>query len=206
MQCNGRLCHLGPYCWRDKDGRKHYKLDTKILTKLVKYAEEGHPLQTHNDVPPNIRELIYLVEQQDAERKKLKHMVSSSGDLPRVQITNVQPSPFHPASAACYVAPGDKPETAASLWRPTRVSIPGPRDEAVRQYCKWHCTQVTEPNWKAGFREICDIMLAKGLNLGHVHAAQKQEIDFLVAKGVKRGIAIQFASHVESWLDETYRS
>jgi hypothetical protein len=59
------------------------------LTKLVKYAEEGHLLQMYEDVPPDIRELIYLVEQQAAERKKLKHKATSSGDLPYVNITNV---------------------------------------------------------------------------------------------------------------------
>jgi hypothetical protein len=31
-------------------------------------------------------------------------------------------------------------------------------------------------------------------------------MDFLVTNGVKRGIAIQLTSHVESWLDETYIS
>ena len=92
------------------------------------------------------------------------------------------------------------------MWRPTRISIPGPRDEAVRKYCGWHCAQVTDPNWQAGFREIGEIMLAEGLDLERVHAAQEQEIAFLVAKGIKRGIAIQFASNVESWLDEAQRS
>lgn len=89
-------------------------------------------------MPPTIREMIYLVEQQDAGWKKRKRK-ASSGDLPRVHITNVQPSPYHPASAAYDTAPGDEPEMAgmaASAWRPARVSIPGPRDEAVRQYCE----------------------------------------------------------------------
>lgn len=206
MQCDGRLCHLGPYYWRDKDARKHYKLDTKILTKLVTYAEEGHPLQTHDDVPPDVRELIYLVEQQDAERRKLKHRASSSGDLPRVNITNVQPSPYHPASAAYYGSPRNESEMAEPIWRPTRISIPGPRDKAIRKYYGWHCAQVTDPNWQAGFRGIGDIIIAEGLDHKRVHAAQEQEIAFLVAKGIKRGIAIHFASNVECWLDEAQRS
>jgi hypothetical protein len=33
-------------------------------------------------------------------------------------------------------------------------------------------------------------MLAEGLDLERVYAAQEQEIAFLVAKGIKRGIAI----------------
>jgi hypothetical protein len=43
---------------------------------------DEQPLQAYNDVPPDIREPIYLVEQQDAERKKLKHRTIVSGDLP----------------------------------------------------------------------------------------------------------------------------
>lgn len=34
------------------DNKKHYRLDTSVLTKLVDYAEEGHTLRTHQDVPP----------------------------------------------------------------------------------------------------------------------------------------------------------
>ncbi|KAK0711610.1 hypothetical protein B0H67DRAFT_646966 [Lasiosphaeris hirsuta] len=45
-----------------EDDRKHYKLDTSVLTKLVDYAEEGNMLRTHGDVPPWIRELIYAKE------------------------------------------------------------------------------------------------------------------------------------------------
>lgn len=41
-------------------------------------------------------------------------------------------------------------------------------------------------------------MLEEGLDLERVYAAQKQETDFLVAQGVKRGIAIQFASYVKA--------
>jgi hypothetical protein len=44
MRCTGPPCQ-GTYCWRDPDNRKHYKLDTSVLTKLVDYAEEGNTLR-----------------------------------------------------------------------------------------------------------------------------------------------------------------
>jgi hypothetical protein len=30
MRCPGPPCRLGPHCWRDPDGKKHYKLLTSI--------------------------------------------------------------------------------------------------------------------------------------------------------------------------------
>jgi hypothetical protein len=44
MRCTGPPCQ-GTYCWRDPDNRKHYKLDTSVLTKLIDYAEEGNTLR-----------------------------------------------------------------------------------------------------------------------------------------------------------------
>lgn len=51
MRCPGPPCHLGPYCWQDPQGRKHYRLRTSHLTSLVKYVEQGGILETHDDVP-----------------------------------------------------------------------------------------------------------------------------------------------------------
>jgi hypothetical protein len=90
MRCTGPPCQ-GTYCWRDPENRKHYKLATSVLTKLVDYAEEGNTLRTHGDVPPWIRELIYAKEQQDSERKKRKRQASVSESLPPIHITNVIP-------------------------------------------------------------------------------------------------------------------
>ncbi|KAK4031845.1 hypothetical protein C8A01DRAFT_51206 [Parachaetomium inaequale] len=48
MRCTGSLCQ-GTYCWRELDNRKHYKLDTSVLTKLIDYTKEGNMLRTHGD-------------------------------------------------------------------------------------------------------------------------------------------------------------
>jgi hypothetical protein len=44
MRCPGHPCRLGPYCWVDPDGKKHYKLFRPHLENLVEYVEQGHTL------------------------------------------------------------------------------------------------------------------------------------------------------------------
>ncbi|KAK2010630.1 hypothetical protein LZ32DRAFT_535655, partial [Colletotrichum eremochloae] len=50
------------YCWPDPDTKKHYLLDTCVLSKLVDYSKEGKPLKTHNDVLLKICEHLYSQE------------------------------------------------------------------------------------------------------------------------------------------------
>ena len=40
MRCTGPPCHLGPHCWRDPVGKKHYRLKTHHLKGLVRYVEQ----------------------------------------------------------------------------------------------------------------------------------------------------------------------
>jgi hypothetical protein len=63
MRCPGAPCHLGPHCWRDPDGKKHYKLKTHHLKSLIRHVEQGNELHTHNDIPENIRQQLYTEEQ-----------------------------------------------------------------------------------------------------------------------------------------------
>ena len=64
MRCPGPPCQLGPYCWRDTIGNKHYKLKTHHLRNLIKYVEQGYRLRAHDDVPDEIREQLYAEEAQ----------------------------------------------------------------------------------------------------------------------------------------------
>jgi hypothetical protein len=48
-------CHLGPHCWRDIAGKKHYRLLAHQLKRLARYKEEGNKLENHNDVPDDVR-------------------------------------------------------------------------------------------------------------------------------------------------------
>ncbi len=184
MRCTGPPCQ-GTYCWRDPDNRKHYKLDTSVLAKLIDYAEEGNMLRTHADVPAWIRELIYAKDQQDSERRKRKRQASISESLPPIHI-NVS-------------TPGTQ---AAGAQSAAQLDIPQPVDQSLRRYCEWLCARVTDPVWKSGYRDACGIALEEGLDLRRLFSAQDIEAKSLVDKGVKRGIAIQFVSMVKDWLEE----
>jgi hypothetical protein len=51
-------------------GKKHYKLRTHHLRKLVRFVEkEGGIIETHDDVPESIREQLYAEEQQRLEKR-----------------------------------------------------------------------------------------------------------------------------------------
>jgi hypothetical protein len=51
MRCPGPPCHLGPHCWRDLNGEKHYILKTHHIKSLIRHVEQGGELQDHRDVP-----------------------------------------------------------------------------------------------------------------------------------------------------------
>jgi hypothetical protein len=55
LQCPGPPCDRGPYCWQDPDGKKHYKLMGHHLRSLVKSVQRGYKLETHDDIPEDIR-------------------------------------------------------------------------------------------------------------------------------------------------------
>lgn len=73
------------YCWRDPESKKHYKLDTTVLDKLVDYAEEGKLLRTHSDVPETIRQLVYKHDEVSVEPRQLKR--KRSGRLLPINIS-----------------------------------------------------------------------------------------------------------------------
>jgi hypothetical protein len=134
MRCPGPPCQ-GTYCWRDPDSRKHYKLDTSVLTKLVDYAEEGNGLRTHGDVPPWIRELIYAKEQQDSERRKRKRQASVSDTLPTIHITNVMPARCNKDSAGCSGASTLESQEDPCPWHTLKLDIPRPIDKSLCRCC-----------------------------------------------------------------------
>ena len=103
------------YCWQDPENRKHYRLDTSVLVKLVDYAEEGNTLRTHGDVPPWIRELIYAKDRQDLERRKRKRQASISESLPPIHIMNVMPAGYNQDSAGCSTVSTPVTQAAGTL-------------------------------------------------------------------------------------------
>jgi hypothetical protein len=101
FHCPSPPYHLGPYCWCDPVGKKHYKLLTCHLKSLIKYIilymDQGYILQSHNDVPKDICEQLYREEQQSLERYK-KSASTSTASLPPINI-NVHQIPSAGISA-----------------------------------------------------------------------------------------------------------
>ncbi len=195
MRCPGHPCkNQGAYYWRDPEGKKHFFLDTKDLTKLVRYTEEGNALKTHKDVPEFIRDLLYAKEQESLEQR-LKRKRTSSESGPPIKIVNVLP-PYH-GQASPDPAP-------AAERRVADHAIPRPRDQAFQRYYEWHCRQVDDLEWKQGFQKAYTITLKEGLDLRHVY--HDQDVEFFVTNGVKRGIARSFVEDIETWVDETSAS
>lgn len=69
LHCPGRPCRNSQgYCWRDPRGGKHYKLLTVHLRQLVEYVMGGNKLDSHNDVPDQVRQQLYAEADQRASR------------------------------------------------------------------------------------------------------------------------------------------
>ena len=182
MWCPGPPCHLGPYCWRDNEGKRHYKLLTHHLTSLVKHIEQGHPIQCH-DVPNYIRNQLYAEEQQKTERKRKRDSSPTKGVTP-IQV--VLPTQL----------PHMLEEGRTSTPR-SPVTIVGLRDQAVWEYCEWQCSNVGDDDLKLEFQKARDLTLAEGLDLEQLY--EEHEHQFLVEKGVKRGIARRFVRDIKTW-------
>jgi hypothetical protein len=192
MKCPGSPCSLGPYCWRDSFGKKHYKLRTHQLKELIKYVEQGNILRSHEDVPENIREQLYAEDQQKLERQS-KFNYATPG-FPPINITNVLPSSSRqsPESSSASMF-----ESSAVSSEITALGIPGARDEAVRKYSEWQKLNVMDDALKTEFQKACEATLEDGLDLEQVY--QDQDPNFYIKCGVKRGVARRFVSDITTW-------
>jgi len=194
VQCPGSPCNLGPYCWRDPFGKKHYKLRTQHLKLLVQFVEQGGILQSHNDVPNNIREQLFAEEQERLERRP-QQLVSCPTPFPPINITNVLPSSSNQSPLAVS---GDS--TVASVIGSTGIvdlEIPGPRDVAVKLYSEWQQSKVVDETLKIEFQKACDIALDDGLDLEQI--SEDQDPGLFIQSGVKRGIARRFVADIDRW-------
>lgn len=185
MRCPGPPCNLGPYCWRDNVGKRHYKLKTHNLKSLIRYVENGGTLETHDDVPDDIREQLYAEEQQDVERQR-KRTASSVTGLAPINITNVLPS-----QTSTWPAETEPSKPSSPL------DIPGQLDVAVKKYSEWQCTRVTNKALKMEYQKVYHITLDEGLDLELIY--EEQNAQFYIDKGIKSGIAQRFVRDIKKW-------
>jgi hypothetical protein len=194
LRCPGPPCNLGPHCWRDPFGKKHYKLRTHHLKALVELVQQGHTLKSHDDVPEDVREQLYAEEQQRNDRQYAKNGISTPG-LPPINITNVLPSPSTQSTGTSIVD-----STAIPRGQPAktlRLDIPGPRDTAVIAYSEWQQSNVVDEGLKEEFQKACKATLEDGLDLEQVY--EDQDPGFFVRNKVKRGVARRFVSDIDEW-------
>jgi hypothetical protein len=163
MRCPGPPCNLGPYCWCDNVGKKHYKLKTHHLKSLVRHIKQGSTLGTHDDVPNDIRKQLYAEEQQDVEWKR-KRRASSLADFPPINITNVLPSQTSTLSIETVPSKPSSP-----------LEILGQLDVAVKKYSEWQCSRVTNKSLKIEYQKVYNVTLAEGLELELVYEEQNAQ-------------------------------
>ncbi|KAJ6004704.1 hypothetical protein N7540_013073 [Penicillium herquei] len=201
MKCDSAACHLGPYCWLDPIGKKHYRLRTQTLKRLVTYAEKGGVLDTHKDVPDEIRDELYMEEQQRVEKTKRKTDNHFDGGTPYPPI-NINVLSAHPPGLDVTASNAD-----ANLNGPAGrrlLKIPGFRDEAVKEYGEWLASTVSDVTLKAAFRQACDVTLSDGFDLEHIY--KDQNPGFFVEKGVKPGIARIFVENILDWVENVKKA
>lgn len=139
MQCNVLSCQLNfDWCWEEPKDSKHYKLRDPHIDRRVDYVEMGGKLESHGDVPRDIRRDLILESQTGRKSKKDNSLASGSPYHP-VSI-NVLPAQ---ASTASMISPS--PPRSSS----PRVIIQGDRVAAVKDYCKWLEAWCSDEAYKA---------------------------------------------------------
>ncbi|KUM55832.1 hypothetical protein ACN42_g11406 [Penicillium freii] len=196
MRCPGS-CDLGPHCWQDPYGKKHYKLYRDQLESLVKYVQSGGLLQSHEDVPGMIREQIYRAERQRLDRPRAHNRPIAESSCPPITITNVLPaqavqtaeSPALPLPENGTASPVDIPD----------LHISGCLDVAVREYSTWQQSRLGDEELKAEVQKACDVALDDGLDLAQIDG--DKDPDYFVKRGVKWGIARRFVNDIRFWVE-----
>ncbi|KAG4427671.1 hypothetical protein IFR05_016848 [Cadophora sp. M221] len=194
MRCPEKSCNLGPHCWRDPVSKKHYKLRTCHLRSLVEHVEQGHGLQTQEDVPEYIRQQLYAEDQQRIERRQKP---TSAANFPPITITNVLPPQPHQAPLGSLIVGAPAVDPASTSVPVNRPDIPGLRDVVVKNYSYWQQSNVDDEALKVEFQKACDMTLADGLDLEQIH--EDQDPDYFIKNGIKRGIARRFVGDIEQW-------
>jgi hypothetical protein len=99
------------------------------------YVQEGHTLETHDDVPTNIRKELYAEEQKSLKRHE-KAFSTSAATLPAIHITNMLP--LLSSQVLHLVSLTGSPVLDMPSRQHTandRLNILSFRDDTVKEYC-----------------------------------------------------------------------
>jgi hypothetical protein len=196
MRCPGPPCNLGPHCWRDPFGKKHYKLRTHHLKALIELVQQGLVLSTHNDVPEEIRDQLYAEDHQRRERPA-SGSSASTPSLQPITINNVMPSPSPFQESPVLGSLSASSASHERLVGSVSLDISGPRDLAVMAYSDWQQSNVVDQAQKNEYQKACDLVLREMLDLEQVY--EDQNPAFFIQGGVKSGVARRFVSDIARW-------
>lgn len=173
------------------------------MKRLVDLVRKGLALETHDDVPDEIREQLYAEKQQflERQRKNSNHPASQSV-CPPININFLPtPSPQAP-QVSTMSSPADSPP-ALPYQAPGLIDgimIPDlPLDKAMMEYSKWLLSQVDTQIYKDNIRKACDVALTNGLDLRQIH--KDQDPNFFRDQGVIVGVARRFVEEIQKWSD-----
>jgi hypothetical protein len=200
MQCPGSPCdNKDGYCWQDPHGKKHYKLRTHHLKRLVDLVKKGLlELETHGDIPDEIREQLYAEKQQWLERqRKNPNQPAAQSVCPPINIHFLPtPSPQAPQLSTMSSPAGSPP--LLPFQGPSLVDgimIPDiPLDKAVMVYADWQLSQVDTQIYKDNIKKACDIALTNGLDHKQIH--KDQGPNFFINQAVIVGVARRFVEEI----------
>lgn len=161
------------------------------MTALVKYVEQGGIIESHDDIPDNVREQLYAEERQRLSKQN-KSTNGSTGSMPPQININVLPAQSSQPSISSWGAEAN-PSTAQGEI----VDIPGLLDQAVEEYTDWHLSRVSAETFKANIKKARDVALDNCLDLKQIHG---ENPEFFVKQGVKIGAARKFVSDISLWL------
>lgn len=194
MRCPGRPCHHnGQFCWLDPAGKKHYNLLSHHLRSLVQHVEDGNVLETHDDVPYEVRERLYAEDEKQREKGQ-KSINPANGLIPPINIH------FLPAQSpqTSTIPAGDIDGHTSRSDQVEKIDIPGLFEVALDNYTDWQLTRVDTELFKDNIKKARDITLENCLDLSQVYCEVKPE--FYVEQGVKIGVARRFVRDISLWV------
>ena len=101
----------------------HYKLGIHHLRSLIRHVQQGGILQTHDDMPENIREQL-IICRRAAALGTLANFFFPIG-IPSVYVINILPGQSPQGSTTYSAAPTPAPADEVSSRPPDRLDIPG---------------------------------------------------------------------------------
>ena len=151
------------------------------MRSLVKYVESKKGvIETHDDIPENIRDQLRAEEQQQIGRRQKAPDLLGTGFPP----INRNVLPTQPSQPLVSSSPGDPPSRIEQL---RSMKFPEPFEVTLEEYTQWHLTWVSTASSRDNIMKAHDIALKNGLDLKQIFSDTNPE--FFHKQGVKIGFA-----------------